>query len=1302
MAIDDHSEDSEKNIELQEINLKDNETTTQTTTQTTTEQETNNQTKEKEKERETEKGNEDNSDEEYEATEVKPKRKQQQQEEEEEEEEEEKTSEIFQRHIGKVKVAGQYVANSTKKDKRGFCVGILTIFLVVMFITILQGAIGISPIIFLKLAENQVGDFDLSLANDLGFTINYTQLGSVINSSPDVSGSSPRWMLLGELTNAKETIFMENLNTTVSASAFLFAIDNEREKAMGVGREWNHPTLGNREVHVSSTVLRRLNIRPNVGDVATLTIDIPGLISQAGGANFSLSDAVSSLILSQLNSNFASLVPSTVVSNFIDTFILPNLIFKANFTVRDSIDGGNGKYPSLLGNVAILESRFLSELLASFANQFTDNLANGWDSFIANNFTNVNPFDLLNQTINNAGIGNIVFQTNMTVEQALEQIPQLNFTVGNTTIDIKQFINATALGFNISLSNLTINQALLLANSSATVPSEVTLNDILIIVAPALNATLPVLNLSSSVIFPGLRSAVEAIAKNFRIDDFAMSVIVNNNKHFDLYKGTANSVKKKVFDFANQITDTVGSLAKLKPTAALFTAMQTFEFIKLFLNQIMLMITIIFIFLGSLLIYSLLLSDVEAKTYEYGMLRALGMRNYVLMELIGIQSLSFSLPGIGLGLLVGYCIFLIVSSFITKFALSPFIANLDSTTLILATMIGFFIPFFANIFPIMRALTKTLRDALDIYHQVQAEVIVQITRLKDMGISVWLFLISAMVVVIGFVTYYLIPVSFIFSNFSMFFTIMCLILLMTLAGLTTISFAVEPLLERLFSIVLVWGKEREAMRQLVRKNLVGHKRRNFKTAVMLTVSIAFIIFAGASFALMGSFISDLISMLMGSDVIVWAVNSKIPVNEAAMRSWLEIEVQQPHTHVASYSFVTYDLKSSNEIFNKVTMSNLAQVPKVRTSVIGVERNFLRTANTHFYEVGETCSQFSYASLGTNKPDIVQSLYDDKGKQRLSFEEKGISIPPDIGSVLVGEYNASYTSSESYRVYTDYIDLIVSSGFEKQVSTDTKTPMWIRVSYADNANSGEERQAFYLGKIRASAGLMPGFTFSKYSSMSMLGSNVLVSMDQYKAIQKAALEDIHGSGYNYTEPDKEKLLVKMKEGSTRSDRELVLNSLKNFVNDDITQVLDVPTLIETASSSLSMLNLFFIVVAVIAIVLCFFVLWLSFTANVKENSWEFAVLRSIGLKARNAALVFVYEALCLVLSCIILGTLSGICVALLFVSQMLMFTGLPFSFNFPSLLFAITVSMSVVVAIIGSVIPARFISNKPIGIVLKGE
>jgi ABC-type antimicrobial peptide transport system permease subunit len=45
----------------------------------------------------------------------------------------------------------------------------------------------------------------------------------------------------------------------------------------------------------------------------------------------------------------------------------------------------------------------------------------------------------------------------------------------------------------------------------------------------------------------------------------------------------------------------------------------------------------VLIVLGGLLIYSLLLGNVEEKTYEYGMLRALGMQSYVLIELLIAQ-----------------------------------------------------------------------------------------------------------------------------------------------------------------------------------------------------------------------------------------------------------------------------------------------------------------------------------------------------------------------------------------------------------------------------------------------------------------------------------------------------------------------------------------------------------------------------------------------------------------------------------------------------------------------------------------
>jgi len=53
-----------------------------------------------------------------------------------------------------------------------------------------------------------------------------------------------------------------------------------------------------------------------------------------------------------------------------------------------------------------------------------------------------------------------------------------------------------------------------------------------------------------------------------------------------------------------------------------------------------------------MLLYSLMLSDVDGKTYEYGMLRALGFKKVYLTNLILLQSFAFSIPGIFFGVII--------------------------------------------------------------------------------------------------------------------------------------------------------------------------------------------------------------------------------------------------------------------------------------------------------------------------------------------------------------------------------------------------------------------------------------------------------------------------------------------------------------------------------------------------------------------------------------------------------------------------------------------------------------------------
>jgi ABC-type antimicrobial peptide transport system permease subunit len=62
------------------------------------------------------------------------------------------------------------------------------------------------------------------------------------------------------------------------------------------------------------------------------------------------------------------------------------------------------------------------------------------------------------------------------------------------------------------------------------------------------------------------------------------------------------------------------------------------------------------IIVSSMLLFSLVMSDSDAKTFEYGMLRSLGFKKSYLVSLITTHSMMFSIPGMVIGILVAFII----------------------------------------------------------------------------------------------------------------------------------------------------------------------------------------------------------------------------------------------------------------------------------------------------------------------------------------------------------------------------------------------------------------------------------------------------------------------------------------------------------------------------------------------------------------------------------------------------------------------------------------------------------------------
>jgi len=81
-------------------------------------------------------------------------------------------------------------------------------------------------------------------------------------------------------------------------------------------------------------------------------------------------------------------------------------------------------------------------------------------------------------------------------------------------------------------------------------------------------------------------------------------------------------------------------------------------------------------------------------------------------------------------------------------------------------------------------------------------------------------------------------------------------------------------------------------------------------------------------------------------------------------------------------------------------------------------------------------------------------------------------------------------------------------------------------------------------------------------------------------------------------------------------------------------------------------------------------------------------------------VYMYEALSIVLASVLLGFLIGDLVSVTLTLQTMIFTEMPFTFRFPTLLFLVVSACSVIAATVGSYLPARVLLRRRIAQALK--
>mmetsp|Transcript_12263 Transcript_12263/g.16645 ORF Transcript_12263/g.16645 Transcript_12263/m.16645 type:complete len:342 (+) Transcript_12263:219-1244(+) len=314
--------------------------------------------------------------------------------------------------------------------------------------------------------------------------------------------------------------------------------------------------------------------------------------------------------------------------------------------------------------------------------------------------------------------------------------------------------------------------------------------------------------------------------------------------------------------------------------------------------------------LSTMLIYSLMLQDVSSKTYEFGMLRALGFRLTNLVEVVSIKSMSFSIPGFFFGIIIASSFNVLLREVLFISSLNYLGYELTTFSIWLGVCFGFFMPLIANFLPVKASMSTNLRNSLDLTRTKDEGVGVKIEKLEEIGISANQIGVAFILIFVGTLTYYGVPLSFLNANYFMAFLILSLILIMVIIGLTFMCTLVFSYMERL----LLWitlntcCRRDRLIHSVIRKQMDGHRLRNNKTSIMFTLSVAFLFFSASSFQLLVKLVLKGYGKQIGSDIFVWAPVGLL--EEAPLREYLTEKKNAKEQLVADFAFTSVPLKTS--------------------------------------------------------------------------------------------------------------------------------------------------------------------------------------------------------------------------------------------------------------------------------------------------------------------------------------------------------------------------------------------------------
>uniref|UniRef100_A0A6B2KXH2 ABC3 transporter permease C-terminal domain-containing protein n=1 Tax=Arcella intermedia TaxID=1963864 RepID=A0A6B2KXH2_9EUKA len=664
----------------------------------------------------------------------------------------------------------------------------------------------------------------------------------------------------------------------------------------------------------------------------------------------------------------------------------------------------------------------------------------------------------------------------------------------------------------------------------------------------------------------------KTVLHSLDLKEYASMIIVNFpaprvNAYLD---SNYDNIQQNVLSFANELFFKIG-FTEIVTDLPVLNGLRKTKIISLFLGLILSIITFILLFLSVLLIYSLLMINVETRTFELGVMRMTGTSRVGVVMLLLVQAFSYAVPSWMLGLFSGQMVTFLLSDILSRYVGIPFEANLSGMGVFWGTLLGIAVPIFSSILPIMDALGKNLHDALDTRKSKTMAVKIKLERADPTkSISIQVVVIGGGLALFGAMIYYIFPLALLSMNIGLLLNLFFFLLIGMLLGLTVLSLNMQPILERLvLKMFFFW--ENKAIQSITAKNLIAHRIRNRKTTIMYALSLGFIIFISVAYSLQISTFSYSIQQKNGAlfkvKTAYWGYDSqsKKYYDLNPLIKDLEQTAESLSPLVASYGWSTIPLENVLFSVNRMDIQNIGGIVFFRQSGYAVSPGFFDATLTNF--------------LTSNEKEDME----DTDLSRFLYSKNG------TGSCLVSS------------LFKEQLHLTLNSNFALDITYKTPQDQIYSIPY-------RFKPAAFLDSS-------PGFAISPFPAI--LKQDLIMGLTTYFQFMNNvdSIEDT--PMYIF--------YIKTRDGATEDEKNTISARFRETTANKNGELWDYRTSMQPFDVATQAMTYFFNITTVIAMLISFFSLMSSMFTNIYEQTKEIGVLRALGISKFWMYKIYIYEA-----------------------------------------------------------------------------